>query len=187
MTDTKSPVEHVDDPEAMLRLVDSMLDKIRESRGMVEQATVERVQRTHQKLQEVSAATESAASDMLDGLDRSLAWIGRLDEIAGAGDDEAARIRSQLRDEIFRLIGCLQFQDITAQQLRGASGVLEEIEGKLRAIAELFAHDRSGTGQQEKGDLLHEGHTFDPAASMLNAESRQSLADAIFNAGAEER
>lgn len=168
-------------PHVLLRAYSEIvgaLETLRQSRGVLERATVERVQRTHQKLQEVSSATEMAASDMLDGLDRSLALIDRLED---GEPGEGEQVRGELRDELFRLIGCLQFQDITAQQLRFASNVLEEIEGRLAAIADLF--DMSLSGVDEEGSesgAQGSGTTFDPAASMLNAEDRQAVADLIF-------
>jgi chemotaxis regulatin CheY-phosphate phosphatase CheZ len=168
-------------PHVLLRAYSEIvgaLETLRQSRGVLERATVERVHRTHQKLQEVSSATEMAASDMLDGLDRSLALIDRMESEQPAEGEQA---RGELRDELFRLIGCLQFQDITAQQLRFASNVLEEIEGRLAAIADLF--DVSLSGVKEEGSesgAATGGATFDPAASMLNAEDRQAVADLIF-------
>jgi chemotaxis regulatin CheY-phosphate phosphatase CheZ len=168
-------------PNVLLRAYSEIvgaLETLRQSRGVLERATVERVHRTHQKLQEVSSATELAATDMLDGLDRALALIDRM-ESDQPGEGEQAR--GELRDELFRLIGCLQFQDITAQQLRFASNVLEEIEGRLAAIADLFDMSLSGVeGEAGEGGSQAGGTTFDPAASMLNAENRQAVADLIF-------
>jgi hypothetical protein len=156
------------------------LETLRQSRGVLERATVERVQRTHQKLQEVSSATEMAATDMLDGLDRALLLIDRLDELDGQADSGAASaVRGELRDEVFRLISCLQFQDITAQQLRYASSVLEEIEERLRAIATLFDVSMTDLHLDDPAPTVG-GANFDPGASMLDSEGRQAMADEIF-------
>jgi hypothetical protein len=67
------------------------------SRDMLERTTVENLQVTHDKLAEVTSATEVAATDILDGLDRSLALIDRLDEEEGRDPRRGAR-RAARRD-----------------------------------------------------------------------------------------
>lgn len=161
--------------------ISDALEALRQSRGILEHATVERVQQTNEKLREVSSATEIATTDILNGLDHALALVDRLED---AANEDAANVRAELRDELFRLIGCLQFQDITSQQLQYASSVLLDIEQRLTAVADLFDLGMSSTpGGVERSSL-----TYDPGASMLNAESRQALVDEIFtNAEAEDR
>lgn len=188
-------------PEILLRAYSEIrgaLETLRRSRGVLEKATLERIQRTQENLQEVSSATEKAATDMLDGLDRALLLIDRLDSTAdsaleGDGDEQdASEIRTELRDELFHLISSLQFQDITSQQLRYASGVLAEIESRLVSIADLFDVGLSEldspagqdveelTGAEEGPVARPDDDTYDPAATMLDPESRQALADEIF-------
>ena len=79
--------------------------------------------------------------------------------------------------EIFGIMGSLQFQDITTQQLRYASSVLTDTEERLLALAKLFdptvAFARSLCGTPDP-------RTFDPNATVANAERRQALADEIF-------
>jgi len=181
------------------------LEALRRSRGVLERTTTERVQRTQLKLREVTSTTESAATDMLDGLDRALQLIDRLDSLAqgdadGAGrkgdggesgqtEDEGARIRAELRQELFTLITCLQFQDITAQQLSWASAVLADVEERLEKITRLFNAGFSNGDESAEGDagggkddesLIA---SADPSASMLDAGSRQALVDEIFGGG----
>jgi chemotaxis regulatin CheY-phosphate phosphatase CheZ len=181
-------------PAVLLRAhteIKKALESLRQSRGFLERATLERVQRTQENLQAVSNATEKAATDMLDGLDRALLLIDRLDNsadpaLAGEGTaaeiEDAGTIRTELRDELFHLISSLQFQDITAQQLRYASGVLQEIEDRLVAIAELFD---IGIAELDGAAPTSENtrqETYDASASMTGAEERQALADEIFKA-----
>src|SRR5690606_3713927 len=103
---------------------------LRRTRSALERTTVEQVQATQEKLREVSSTTEIAATDMLDGLDRAIGMIDQLDAVVAEGKDEAeaARIRGDLREELYRLIVVLQFQDIAAQQLSHAASVLRNVE-----------------------------------------------------------
>jgi chemotaxis regulatin CheY-phosphate phosphatase CheZ len=99
------------------------------------------------------------------------------------GDADGGRdLRNKLRDELFSLMGCMQFQDITAQQLTYASSVLTEIESRLSQLATVL--DPTGL-QVAAGATISPGSavpvTFDPRASMENAESRQAVADQIFD------
>lgn len=162
--------------------ISGALEALRQSRGILERATVERVQQTHEKLREVSSATELATTDILNGLDHAISLVDRLDDLATS--DDASHVRTELREELFRLIGCLQFQDITSQQLQYASSVLLDVEQRLAAVADLFDIGMSSAQAGVERSSL----TYDPGASMLNAERRQALVDEIFtNADAQDR
>jgi hypothetical protein len=52
-------------------------------------ATVEKIQHTSDKLREVTSATEVAATDILDALDRTQAMVDALDAADDAGDRDA--------------------------------------------------------------------------------------------------
>lgn len=170
------------------REINGVLDGIRKGRGILQQAAMDRVQKTHAKLEEVTLTTEVAATDMLDGLDRALSLVDHILETNGesdAGSKDKAAAGDELRDELHRLIVLLQFQDITAQQLAHAAGVLAEVEERLEGLTRLFDlhrldpnDDFMGLGVQKQ----EESHapTFDPAASTEDAESRQAVADEIF-------
>lgn len=169
-----------------------VLETLRQSRGFLERTTFERVQRTQRNLQAVSSATEQAATDMLDGLDRALLLIDRLDNSADPAlsgvhlDTETAdegAIRTELRDELFHLISSLQFQDITSQQLRYASGVLDELEERLLVIADLFDVSLADLDAETELESSRDA-AFDPAASVFGSEERQSVADEIFGSPA---
>ena len=172
-----------------------VIDSLRKSRGLLEEAAMERLKSTHQKLAEVSSATEVAATGMLDGLDRALVLVDHLE--AGSSDsdsDESGAHRDELRDELHTLMNLLQFQDITAQQLGYASTVLRDIEDRMVRLADVF--DLRGMGieglsdvfsselggpQESGGEPDEDGQlTNDPEASTLNAEGRQAVADEIF-------
>lgn len=163
-----------------------VLDSLRQSRNFLERATVEKIQHTHDKLREVTTATETAATDILNGLDRANVLIDDLDAIAAerGDDDQSGVIRNALRDELFSLMGHMQFQDITNQQLTYASAVLTEMEERLASIARVF--DPSVFGTVPSGPSAQSApeapRTFDPDASTLNREERQAVADSIIAA-----
>jgi len=171
-----------------------VIDSLRRSRGLLEQAAMERLQTTHRKIEEVSSATEMAATGMLDGLDRALVLLDHLEAAADRERDDAssaAEIRGELRNELHQVMDLLQFQDITSQQLGYASGVLLDIEERMLRLARLF--DLKGISVErdvspgssdviQLGPEKDHGHC-DPEASTLDAESRQALADEIFTAG----
>jgi hypothetical protein len=168
----------------------AIVESLRDSRSLLERASVERLHRTHAKLREVSSATEVAATGLLDSLDRALELVDRLEpgEDAPASEpagDVGAATRDELRDELHSMMSLLQFQDITAQQLGHAASVLEDIEGRLVAVAKVFDFDLDfggPTGSDVVDTPVAEDGivTCDPNASTLEADSRQALADEIF-------
>ncbi|MFQ5537735.1 MAG: hypothetical protein ACE5GJ_09810 [Gemmatimonadota bacterium] len=162
----------------------AVIDSLRHSRGLLEQAAVERLKSTHRRLAEVSSATEMATTGMLDGLDRALDLVDRLGE--GAGSDESGdSLRGELKDELHQLVSLLQFQDITSQQLGYASGVLLDIEERMVRLARVFDMNELGFGDGEEISPLRAQpgeEVCDPGASTLNAKGRQAVADEIFTA-----
>jgi chemotaxis regulatin CheY-phosphate phosphatase CheZ len=160
-----------------------VLDSLRQSRHLLERAAVEKIQHTHDKLREVSDATETAATDILNGLDQANTMVDALDAYAaehGEPDDRAAGIRTALRDELFALMGHMQFQDITSQQLNYASAVLTEMETRLAHIARVFDPAAFGVAPTEPAAAADTGPvTFDPNASTQNRAERQAVADQI--------
>ena len=161
-----------------------MLGSLRESRTVLERSTVERIQQTHAKLREVSNATEVAATDILNGLERSLALVDQMDAKATEGDARSeADLRQTLRDELFALMGCMQFQDITTQQLNYASSVLTDMENRLAELARVLDPTTFGTLRIPQATPAKPNATvnFDPAASTENSGARQAVADEIFS------
>jgi chemotaxis regulatin CheY-phosphate phosphatase CheZ len=158
--------------------IQSVLANLRDSREALESATVEKIQHTSEKLKEVTSATEVAATDILDALDRAQNHIDDLDAADESGDREKGRnTRELLREEIFGMMGCLQFQDITTQQLSYAASVLTDMENRLLSIAKLF--DPASALVRAASDMP-DPLTFDPNATVRHAEQRQALADEIF-------
>jgi chemotaxis regulatin CheY-phosphate phosphatase CheZ len=176
-------VSLMDLPNVLLRAyveINSVLQNLRHSRDVLQQTTLDKLQHTNDKLREVSSATELAATDMLDGLDRALVMVDELEGVDGTNSDHAAEVRGNLRNELFSLMTCLQFQDITAQQLNYASSVLVEMEHRLTELARIFDPDRHGFQQLVVAADEPPQTTFDPAATTADAEQRQALVDEIF-------
>ena len=164
----------------------SVLSRLRESRATLQTTALEKLATTHEKIREVTSATEDAAINIMDACDRATQMVDELDTIdAGECPDRerAGGIRANLRDELFLMMGALQFQDITSQQLSHASAVLVEMEHRLLDVAKLFDHNADDVRHMSSGPQGVPGETtYDPNATTLHAETRQALADEIFTA-----
>jgi len=170
-------------PALLLRAyteINGALQTLRQSRTALEHTAVEKLHLTSAKLKEVSSATELAATDILDGLDRAIAMVDELESAEAEGDTgRSGEVRQTMRDELFGLMGHLQFQDITTQQLNYASSILTEMENRLMQIARIF--DPSLFGLEVPNTASDQpAVAFDPAATTHDAETRQALVDQIF-------
>ncbi len=164
------------------REITAVLDSLRQSRSLLERATLDKLSHTGSKLREVSSATETAATDILNGIDRANALVDGLDACAETDDrEQAAALRANLRDELFAVMGHMQFQDITAQQLAYASAVLDEVEARLAAIAHAFEVPHASK-PAEGLEAPATPQTFDPNATTAGREERQATADEIIAA-----
>jgi hypothetical protein len=163
------------------REVVAVLDLLRQSRSVLEKATLQKLSHTSDKLLEVSSVTETAATDILDGLERSAALVDELDALDTERKERAVAVRTTLRDELFALIGHMQFQDITSQQLAYASAVLGEMEERLGAIASTLQSVEDGKRAPDPREPEEHAH-FDADATTENREARQAIADEIVAA-----
>jgi chemotaxis regulatin CheY-phosphate phosphatase CheZ len=161
----------------------SVLSRLRETRTSIESTALEKLASTHERIREVTSATEDAAINIMVACDRATQMVDELDSIDSQPTPDRERalsVRVGLRDELFQMMGTLQFQDITSQQLAHASAVLIELETRLLDVARLF------DAGVESGDMYHlekqapESLTYDPNATTGDSESRQALADEIF-------
>jgi hypothetical protein len=162
-----------------------VLSRLRETRAAIESTALEKLASTHEKIREVTSATEDAAINIMDACDRAAQMVDELDTIDAEPTpdrDRATSVRAGLRDELFLMMGALQFQDITSQQLAHASAVLVEMETRLIDVARLFdaSVDATPVHQPEYG--APDSTTYDPNATTRDPESRQALADEIFTA-----
>jgi len=159
----------------------NVLARLRESRAALQTTALEKLQTTHEKIREVTSATEDAAINIMDACDRATQMVDELDTIDAAETpdrERASGIRGNLRDELFLMMGALQFQDITSQQLAHASSVLVEMENRLLDVAKLFDHNVEANIVVTQS--APDEKTYDPNATTRDAEGRQALADEIF-------
>lgn len=180
-------VEALSDIAAVLNRANSqiiaVLARIREGRAAIESTAIGRVKVTQDKLREVTSATEDAAINIMDACDRATTMVDELDTIdSGDAPDraKAAEVRGTLRDELFLMMGALQFQDITSQQLAHASSVLDEMEERMIEVAKLFDPTTSFESPRTAEEVDNAAQLFDANATMREADSRQALADEIF-------
>lgn len=161
--------------------IEQVLRTLRESREVLRDVTLREIQDSSAKLAEVSSATELAATRIMDGLDRAQGLIDHLDELDGdaAGGDatvKAAAVRGRLRDELFAIMGSLQFQDITSQQLGHVSRMLADVERRLHATASILDGGFANAAVIDADSV----HIFAESASTRNAGQRQAAADAVI-------
>lgn len=132
------------------------------------------------KLVEVSTATESAAHRIMDNLDRAQGMLDTLDRLAdeptvnGALDE--ATLRARLREELFQIVGALQFQDITSQQLGHAAKILGDVGRRVHATTSLLG----GSPAAAEGVVAEASPVFAESASTRDVGERQAAADALF-------
>lgn len=165
---------------AMLQ-IQSVLTHLRAMRSSLQTTTVDKLRITNDRIREVTSATEDAAINIMDACDRANRLVDELDAIdaTDAPDRATARdVRVTLRDELFLMMGALQFQDITTQQLTHASALLVEMETRLIDLTRML--DVGGTGERLIATPAPSPQSYDANATTHDAEGRQALADEIF-------
>jgi hypothetical protein len=156
--------------------------RIRESCGMVDDTGIDKLQQMHGRLREVSSATETAATDILDGLSRAVNVVEQLDVAAALPDEDRHRMVATVRDELSGVMNHLQFQDITAQQLGHIASLLADMHRRINQIVTVFAQPNI---ELEKDEPLV--GSFDPNATTSPSADRQAVADEIFAIRAERK
>lgn len=151
-------------------MIGNLLERLRESEEVLRDAGLKTVQSTSNKLEEVTTATETAATEILDNLDRSLVIVDKMEE--GGSNPEHC---NELRDELLAAINQLQFQDIAAQQISHAMSLLADLESQLEEFAQVFDNAQAGQGR-----TVRAMRAFDPNATFDAAEGRQALVDELL-------
>jgi hypothetical protein len=121
------------DSEASFRLVDHA---IRETAGMLDSRGVDKLEEMRGHLQEASSATELATHAILGGLARAISLVEQLD--GAATDADRGRMMASLREELGGIVNQLQFQDVTAQQLKHLEGQLADMNRRIAHLAKVF-------------------------------------------------
>jgi len=171
-----------------------IVERIQQTFSVIDGAGIDKLQQMHGRLSEVSSATEVAATDILDGLGRTLALVEDLDSADPLADEDRHRMLASVREELNDVSHHLQFQDITAQQLAHIASLLEDMRWRSNQMMEIFAPQLASFAKQtphsvqavkQRGSTLPPlqqppVRAFDPDASMASASDRQALADEIF-------
>jgi hypothetical protein len=172
-------------PSLMLRAhaeISDILGGIRVTREAIQAHSVDRIRDSQSRLNDVSASTESAALELMNGLDRSLELINSL-ETQAQGQADSSGFEA-LRAQVSALYNHLQFQDITAQQLQGIGASLLEIELRMSAVSAMFDHGVMATNSAlrrtaptvESSAKL----AYNPDASMQHSRADQAMIDEAF-------
>jgi chemotaxis regulatin CheY-phosphate phosphatase CheZ len=164
--------------------ITTLLDALKQSRHTLRDISMTDLQHSHTKIQEVSSATEVAATDIMDRLDRAQELLDQLDTLDRGESTEASVVRTQLRDELFAMMGPLQFQDITTQQLTHVSTLIHSIEARLLTIASLLDDAHPGSAHSGMAIVMAApasvAGTYAESASVHDSMGRQAAADALF-------
>ncbi|HEY4219205.1 MAG TPA: hypothetical protein VGM67_18810 [Gemmatimonadaceae bacterium] len=156
--------------------------RLRESCGIATENGLDRLQQVHGRLREVSSATETAATDILDGLGRTVDLIEQLDVTTELADADRHRMLASVRDELSGVVNHLQFQDITSQQLGHVASLLADMRGRINQIVTIFTNPE----MPFVPDDVARG-SFDPNATTAPSGDRQAVADEIFAIRAERK
>lgn len=163
-------------PAILLRVhaeITEAVGGIRLTREAIEANAVERIRDTKNRLSDVTATTETATLQLMNGLDRSLELINHLE--AQAGGAAPAEGYQELRSQVSALYNHLQFQDITAQQLQGVAQSLLDVETRVAAVAAFF------DGLTLPGAASSAHLAYNPQATMQRTRADQAMIDQAFH------
>ncbi|TVP45408.1 MAG: hypothetical protein EA350_09475 [Gemmatimonadales bacterium] len=149
-----------------------ILEGLRQTRDLIRGAEMDHLQNSTAALQDATPRSELATTGMLAGIERCQALLDRLAPAASPEVLPAAPggdPREALRDELHQIMQHLQFEDVTAQRIGHATGVLAEVGTRLGHLVGML--DSCGISAPVR----------DPMATTQGAASPQALADDIFS------
>jgi chemotaxis regulatin CheY-phosphate phosphatase CheZ len=162
-----------DDAGTLAQLLREATTRLAAQREALFGEAAPQLRHTEDRLRDVTAATESAATSIMDGVNQLTDLVGQLGEMPLPA--EATPLVGQLTDGLFELMVHLQFQDITSQQLRYAESVIRATESQLVSMA------AEGTDEVVEARSDHDAPAaFDPRASSKPLPNRQASIDAFF-------
>jgi hypothetical protein len=151
-----------------------IVGRFRETAGMLDSTGIDKLQQMHGHLREVSSATEVATHGILDGLTRAVSLVEKLDEAAVLTDAERHRMVASLREELGGVVNHLQFQDITAQQLKHIESQLADMNRRITQVVKIFAPP-AVTFAKDPSTKPESG-----TDESVDSEDGQAVADEIF-------
>jgi chemotaxis regulatin CheY-phosphate phosphatase CheZ len=147
----------------------------------------DKLPKANEQLEKISAQTEKATHTMLDMVEQILEHQEKIaeftDDIIGFMKksrskeknihlDHLVRIKemsSISQNNAFLIMDALQFQDITSQQMRHASTLLEDIENRLHHL--LAAFEGKEVSDIKRQQSLGE-RAYDPDADLYNGKNQ---------------
>jgi hypothetical protein len=155
-----------------------IVGRFRETAGMLDSSGIDKLQRMHGHLREVSSATETATHGILDGLGRAVALVEELD--GDVSETDRQKKVASLREELNGVVNHLQFQDITAQQLKHIETQLGEMNRRITQVVKIFAPPAVTFAKDQNGAApLTARDPLDPF-DLVDTEEGQAVADEIF-------
>ena len=173
-------------------LVQSVINSIYSSRKDLRQSVDGLLRKTGDQLGKITATTEAATNKILDEamkLDSDQNTIvDKLDEIKGLSGSEDVNTKLESvktmiydnQDSVFNIIQFLQFQDITAQQIKGAYSLLHDTERTLIFVSNLLK-ELEIAGELTLPNI--DKNSFNEDAVFSNKSSIQGAIDDLFNTG----
>jgi hypothetical protein len=152
----------------------ALVARFRESSGMLDTNGIDKLQQMRGRLHEVSSVTETATTDILDGLGRAVVLVEELDAAPTLSDTQRHEMAASLREELSGLSNHLQFQDITSQQLVHIAALLGDMRTRLSEVVSIFG-PTSVAGAQRASSAAE---LQDPWSG--DGHRGQAVADEIF-------
>ena len=179
------------------QLVHNVIDSIHSSRKELKMSVDGLLKQTGNQLHKITSTTQDATNKILDEADKLNSdqdiIIGKLDELkkAAAGDATDAIIEEikgmvySNQESTFNIMGHLQFQDITAQQIAGAYSLLSDTEKTLIYVSNLMKE--FDFGENDPDVLLQsiDKNSFNAEATFKDKAEIQGLIDDLFETGSE--
>ncbi len=177
------------------RLVSGVINTINSSRTELRKSVEGLIKKTGVQLQKVSSTTEDATNKIMDiaeSLDDDQEKIikkieGLSEKFSLSESEEIEELKQMIyanQDKAFTIMDFLQFQDITAQQIAGAYGMLADVEKTLVYVSDILK-DFDDVGQEEslKKNKYADDVSFNADAKFEDKENVQSAIDNLFTSG----
>ena len=176
-------------------LVQSVINSIHSSRKELKDSVDGLLKKTGDQLGRITATTEAATNKILDEamkLDNDQNTIlDRLDQFAQlASTEETDNCIKEVKqmvmdnqDSVFNIIQHLQFQDITAQQIKGAYALLSDTEKTLLYVSNLLKEFDQGEDAIEIKLPILDKNAFNADAVFANKKNIQNAIDDLFSTG----
>ena len=152
-----------------------IVGRFRETAGMLDSSGIDKLQQMHGHLREVSSATETATNGILDGLGRAVSLVEQLDGAATLSDADRRRMMASLREELSGVVNQMQFQDITAQQLKHIEGQLIDMNRRITQVVKIFSPPAVTFAPADPNTATQFGEMH-----LAVTEDGQAVADEIF-------